>query len=81
MLSRRFIGDRWRSHGVIVPIAVDGNCWDSSSALSVSSANDDWLDGGAGGDRLVGDAGLDRESDSQDRFAEGEDDGDGYDND
>jgi hypothetical protein len=49
--------------------------------LSVSSANDDWLDGGLGGDRLVGYAGLDRESDSQNRFAEGEDDGDGYDND
>lgn len=43
--------------------------------------NDDWLDGGAGGDRLVGDAGLDRESDSGDRFADGDDDGDGYDND
>jgi len=43
--------------------------------------NDDWLDGGIGGDRLVGDAGLDRESDAQDRFADGDDDGDGYDND
>jgi hypothetical protein len=43
--------------------------------------DDDRLDGGAGGDRLLGDAGLDRESDVEDRFADGDDDGDGYDND
>lgn len=41
----------------------------------------DRLDGGAGVDRLVGGAGLDREVDPQDRFADGDDDGDGYDND
>ncbi|MFM7072576.1 MAG: calcium-binding protein [Planctomycetota bacterium] len=53
----------------------------SGSDSLEGGANDDWLDGGVGGDRLVGDAGLDRESDSQDRFADGDDDGDGYDND
>ena len=42
---------------------------------------DDQLDGELGGDRLIGGAGLDRESDAQDRFEDGDTDGDGYDND
>jgi hypothetical protein len=42
---------------------------------------DDQLDGELGGDRLIGGAGLDRESDKQDRFEDGDADGDGYDND
>jgi hypothetical protein len=42
---------------------------------------DDRLDGELGGDRLIGGAGLDRESDLQDRFEDGDTDGDGYDND
>jgi len=42
---------------------------------------DDQLDGELGGDRLIGGAGLDRESDLQDRFEDGDTDGDGYDND
>lgn len=42
---------------------------------------DDRLDGELGSDRLVGGEGLDRETDGQDRFADGDADGDGYDND
>jgi hypothetical protein len=42
---------------------------------------DDQLDGEVGGDRLIGGQGLDRESDPQDRFEDGDSDGDGYDND
>lgn len=42
---------------------------------------DDRLDGEIGRDELVGGAGLDREIDRQDRFADGDDDGDGFDND
>jgi hypothetical protein len=41
----------------------------------------DRLDGEVGSDWLAGDAGLDREVDPRDRFADGDDDGDGYDND
>ena len=42
---------------------------------------DDRLDGEFGTDRLIGGAGLDREVDAQDRFADGDVDGDGFDND
>ena len=42
---------------------------------------DDELDGQLGGDRLIGGVGLDREVDVQDRFENGDADGDGYDND
>lgn len=42
---------------------------------------DDRLDGERGSDRLVGGDGLDREVDVQDRFVDGDDDGDGFDND
>lgn len=41
---------------------------------------DDMLNGDAGRDQLVGGDGLDREVDPQDRLADGDDDGDGYDN-
>jgi hypothetical protein len=42
---------------------------------------DDRLDGELGSDMLMGGAGLDREVDAQDRFQDGDDDGDGFDND
>lgn len=42
---------------------------------------DDRLDGELGTDQLIGGGGLDREVDVQDRFADGDVDGDGYDND
>ncbi|MEI6239524.1 MAG: calcium-binding protein [Planctomycetia bacterium] len=42
---------------------------------------DDRLDGELGTDALVGGGGLDRETDTQDRFADGDVDGDGFDND
>lgn len=42
---------------------------------------DDWLDGGTGSDTIVGGDGLDMEVDVGDRFADGDTDGDGYDND
>ena len=41
----------------------------------------DMFDGGTGGDQLVGGEGLDLEVDTGDRFADGDTDGDGYDND
>ena len=41
----------------------------------------DWFDGGTGRDKIVGGDGLDREVDTGDRFADGDTDGDGYDND
>lgn len=44
-------------------------------------AGDDRLNGEAGGDQLVGGEGLDMEVDSGDRFADGDTDGDGFDND
>jgi hypothetical protein len=46
-----------------------------------AGAGNDRLDGGLGSDRLVGGEGLDREVDTLDRFADGDVDGDGYDND
>ena len=42
---------------------------------------DDRLNGEIGSDQLIGGAGLDREVDLQDRFADGDVDGDGFDND
>lgn len=44
-------------------------------------AGDDILDGRSGRDRIVGGTGLDREDDADDRFEDGDSDGDGYDND
>ncbi|MFM8415550.1 MAG: hypothetical protein ACKOCX_12595 [Planctomycetota bacterium] len=43
--------------------------------------DDDWLDGEDGVDSLVGGAGLDYEDDFNDRFADGDRDRDGYDDD
>lgn len=43
--------------------------------------DDDVLNGGTGKDRIRGGRGLDREDDSTDRFEDGDDDGDGYDDD
>ena len=42
---------------------------------------DDFMDGGLGTDHLVGGDGLDHEIDAQDNFADGDINGDGYDND
>ena len=42
---------------------------------------DDFMDGGLGTDHLVGGEGLDQEIDAQDNFADGDINGDGYDND
>ncbi|MFM8891613.1 MAG: calcium-binding protein [Planctomycetia bacterium] len=53
---------------------------DGDDALDAGKG-DDRLDGQVGRDRLVGGEGLDREVDPQDRFADGDDDGDGFDND
>ncbi|MFM8290568.1 MAG: calcium-binding protein [Planctomycetia bacterium] len=44
-------------------------------------AGNDWFDGAAGRDRIVGGDGMDLEVDTGDRFADGDTDGDGYDND
>ncbi len=44
-------------------------------------ADNDWFDGGAGRDAIVGGVGMDMEVDTGDRFADGDTDGDGYDND
>jgi hypothetical protein len=41
----------------------------------------DWFDGGTGKDNIVGGVGMDMEVDTGDRFADGDTDGDGYDND
>lgn len=46
-----------------------------------AGAGDDRLNGELGQDQLVGDKGLDLEVDPQDRFADGDVDGDGFDND
>jgi hypothetical protein len=46
-----------------------------------AGAGNDMLNGDVGRDQLVGGDGLDREVDPQDRFADGDDDGDGFDND
>lgn len=43
--------------------------------------DNDWFDGGAGRDQLAGGEGMDMEVDTGDRFADGDTDGDGYDND
>ena len=51
-----------------------------NDALHGEKGND-WFQGGAGKDRLVGGEGLDMEVDTGDRFADGDTDGDGYDND
>jgi hypothetical protein len=51
-----------------------------NDSLNAGEGNDR-LDGGLGTDQLVGGAGLDRELDMQDRFADGDVDGDGFDND
>ncbi|MFM7293155.1 MAG: calcium-binding protein [Planctomycetia bacterium] len=44
-------------------------------------AGNDWFDGGVGRDAIVGGTGMDMEVDTGDRFADGDTDGDGYDND
>lgn len=45
-----------------------------------ADAGDDMLNGDAGRDQLLGGDGLDREVDPQDRLADGDEDGDGFDN-
>lgn len=54
---------------------------DSGNDGLYGETGDDILDGRSGRDRIVGGLGLDREDDSDDRFSDGDDDGDGYDND
>lgn len=49
-------------------------------SLQAGDGND-MLNGDVGRDQLIGGDGLDREIDPQDRFADGDDDGDGFDND
>ena len=51
-----------------------------NDALQGEKGND-WFDGGAGSDKIVGGEGMDVEVDTGDRFADGDTDGDGYDND
>ena len=51
-----------------------------NDALQGEKGND-WFDGGAGSDKIVGGEGMDMEVDTGDRFADGDTDGDGYDND
>lgn len=51
-----------------------------NDALHGEEGND-WFDGAAGRDTLVGGEGMDLEVDTGDRFADGDTDGDGYDND
>jgi hypothetical protein len=51
-----------------------------NDALQGQMGND-WFDGGAGRDAIVGGVGMDMEVDTGDRFADGDTDGDGYDND
>jgi Ca2+-binding RTX toxin-like protein len=51
-----------------------------TDALHGEEGND-WFDGGAGRDTIVGGEGMDLEVDTGDRFADGDTDGDGYDND
>ena len=62
-------------HGADELLGGSGN--DSLNA----GEGDDRLDGELGTDALVGGGGLDRETDAQDRFADGDVDGDGFDND
>jgi hypothetical protein len=57
---------------------LDGGAGNDS--LQAGDGND-MLNGDVGRDQLVGGDGLDREVDLQDRFADGDDDGDGFDND
>jgi len=47
----------------------------------LAGPGNDMLDGDVGSDQLVGGEGFDQEVDPQDRFTDGDDDGDGYDND
>lgn len=54
---------------------------DAGNDSLYGEAGDDHLNGRTGRDRIYGGAGLDREDDSDDRFSDGDDDGDGYDND
>lgn len=54
---------------------------DAGNDSLYGEAGDDHLDGRTGRDRIYGGAGLDREDDTDDRFVDGDDDGDGYDND
>jgi hypothetical protein len=51
-----------------------------NDALQGETGND-WFDGGTGSDKIVGGEGMDVEVDAGDRFADGDTDGDGYDND
>lgn len=51
-----------------------------NDALQGDDGND-WFNGGTGRDQLVGGEGLDQEVDTGDRFADGDTNGDGYDND
>jgi Ca2+-binding RTX toxin-like protein len=51
-----------------------------TDALHGEEGND-WFDGAAGRDTIVGGEGMDLEVDTGDRFADGDTDGDGYDND
>jgi hypothetical protein len=51
-----------------------------NDALQGEKGND-WFDGGAGSDKILGGEGMDMEVDTGDRFADGDTDGDGYDND
>jgi len=51
-----------------------------NDALQGEEGND-WFDGGAGSDKIVGGEGMDMEVDTGDRFADGDTNGDGYDND
>jgi len=51
-----------------------------NDALQGEKGND-WFDGGTGRDKIVGGDGMDMEVDPVDRFADGDTDGDGFDND
>jgi len=65
----------WGGHG---DDELHGNT--GNDTLQGEESND-WFDGGSGTDQLVGGDGLDVEADTRDRFADGDTDGDGYDND
>ena len=57
---------------------LDGGA--GNDALQGEKGND-WFDGGAGRDKIVGGEGMDMEVDTGERFADGDTNGDGYDND
>lgn len=70
-------GDDFMSGG----IGNDHLFGDAGRDSLLGDDGDDHLDGNTGRDRIVGGQGLDREDDADDRFEDGDEDGDGYDDD